>query len=638
MKILSIEVEGFLSIGKAFLPLDRKGTVLVEGVNHDSPADSNGAGKSSIFEALHWCLYGSTRRGGMGADDIINRHTKTGTLVVVLFEKRGMIYTVKRARKSKEHGTGLWVYDGGGGDLTKGTVKDTQAALEEIIGLSQVAFQKSVYFGQGDVKQIAEMTDGELKIVFEQALGLSQVPVDYQKVVGYRKGLEGQIAAKISARNTAQIILDSEMNSLAEKKAALENYSRDRAEKLEVTSRDIREVRAALNMLMSNARALEEEKATLKTEAAGLKGKLEGMAEVDMKVGGKLDAINADLTKYSAILPTILAEKSKVIKEAEEVKAGAGSKCGYCGLVMDEGAVKASLGRIEGKLAKLAEAEEKVKTGAAEANAEKEKISGTYRPFKEKMVEIETRYTETKTRLNRIDVEVASVNTAAMAKKADLCRLEEVFERIKTSDDGEETLKKAVDIALNAVSTKESEISSLEDEINGLSVKTEVVKMLEAALGNGGLKSLVFERVTPAINRYSNEFLSMLDPGVSVEISTVSYLKTGEAREKFSVAVESRAGSKGYAGHSGGEKQKINLAVSLAFNRLMRESSKDVPDMLILDEPFESLDAGSSEQVVDLLSGLDANNVFLITHNQAVKDLVPEKVTIEKRGGISSVC
>jgi len=56
MKIKQLRAISILSLGNILVNFDnyKGGTVLVEGINHDSPADSNGAGKSSVFEALYW--------------------------------------------------------------------------------------------------------------------------------------------------------------------------------------------------------------------------------------------------------------------------------------------------------------------------------------------------------------------------------------------------------------------------------------------------------------------------------------------------------------------------------------------------------------------------------------------------------
>lgn len=60
----SIKIKNFLSIGEAEVMFDEKGFTLVQGINNENPlSQSNGSGKSSIFDAIFWTLTGSTLRG-----------------------------------------------------------------------------------------------------------------------------------------------------------------------------------------------------------------------------------------------------------------------------------------------------------------------------------------------------------------------------------------------------------------------------------------------------------------------------------------------------------------------------------------------------------------------------------------------
>ena len=64
MKIGNVNIEGFMAIGSAVLGLADRGLVLIQGINKDdASAQSNGSGKSTIPDAISWCLYGVTARG-----------------------------------------------------------------------------------------------------------------------------------------------------------------------------------------------------------------------------------------------------------------------------------------------------------------------------------------------------------------------------------------------------------------------------------------------------------------------------------------------------------------------------------------------------------------------------------------------
>jgi len=67
VRLLKLTIQNFMSIRYAEVNLANQGLVLLQGVNQDSPAfDSNGAGKSSIFEALTYVLFEKTIRGLAG--------------------------------------------------------------------------------------------------------------------------------------------------------------------------------------------------------------------------------------------------------------------------------------------------------------------------------------------------------------------------------------------------------------------------------------------------------------------------------------------------------------------------------------------------------------------------------------------
>ena len=100
------------SIKEAKIDLNDRGLVLIEGVNEDDPsAKSNGAGKSSIVDALCWCLYGKTARG-VSSDAVVNRKTKKNCCVSVLIQDGEDEYPVVRSRKHDKNGTGLAVSEG----------------------------------------------------------------------------------------------------------------------------------------------------------------------------------------------------------------------------------------------------------------------------------------------------------------------------------------------------------------------------------------------------------------------------------------------------------------------------------------------------------------------------------------------
>jgi len=82
MYIDEVYIEGFACFGKTSITgLANRGLVLVDGENYYSEsAENNGSGKSSLFEAICWCLFDQTTKKQL-ADDVISTFVKGGTRV-----------------------------------------------------------------------------------------------------------------------------------------------------------------------------------------------------------------------------------------------------------------------------------------------------------------------------------------------------------------------------------------------------------------------------------------------------------------------------------------------------------------------------------------------------------------------------
>lgn len=163
--------------------------------------------------------------------------------------------------------------------------------------------------------------------------------------------------------------------------------------------------------------------------------------------------------------------------------------------------------------------------------------------------------------------------------------------------------------------------------------------LLEGIFGNGGIKSHLLDSITPELNRYANEYLEKLNPGNRVEISTISRTAKGEVREKFGIELSSMTGADEYKGCSGGEKTAVNLAISLAFNRVCSSVSESGVNLLFFDEPLENLNQEMAERAIELIDEIASvtGNVFVISHNPIIKELIPDAILVSKKDGISSL-
>ena len=110
MKIQQIEISNFLTIGSAKIELDDRGLILIQGVNGDDPsAESNGAGKSSVVDALCWGIYGTTARDVSG-DAVVNKTAKKDCCVHITMVEGDKQYRIVRWRKSSAYKNKSFIY------------------------------------------------------------------------------------------------------------------------------------------------------------------------------------------------------------------------------------------------------------------------------------------------------------------------------------------------------------------------------------------------------------------------------------------------------------------------------------------------------------------------------------------------
>jgi DNA repair exonuclease SbcCD ATPase subunit len=137
----------------------QSGVTLITGDNLDD-GTSEGAGKSSIANALCWALYGELPKD-TNIDDVIRTGQKSCMVTVQL--NNGSMIT--RSRKPNQ----LFISDWEVTSVEQGKdVKETQKMIESLIGMSFDTFCQSVYFAQNYTNKFITATqENKAKILSE---------------------------------------------------------------------------------------------------------------------------------------------------------------------------------------------------------------------------------------------------------------------------------------------------------------------------------------------------------------------------------------------------------------------------------------------------------------------------------------
>jgi len=168
MKVTKISIHNFLSIKHSEIDFDQGGNIVrIVGVNQDTkPISSNGAGKSSIIEAITFGLFGKTIRK-TNDRSLKNKYTKGKCSVTLVVNDNVVIERVKKPP--------MLSVKVDGENCTQDSILTTQAYLEQILNTNYNVFLASMVFGQGNSKDFLTATPEEKRSILQSFLDVGEL-------------------------------------------------------------------------------------------------------------------------------------------------------------------------------------------------------------------------------------------------------------------------------------------------------------------------------------------------------------------------------------------------------------------------------------------------------------------------------
>jgi exonuclease SbcC len=235
---------------KNFLPYRNPEPLIFEGIHLACLTGLNGAGKSSILDAITWALWGRAR--GKRDDDLV--HLGQNDMAVTLdFWHEGVVYRVLRRRAKGKTSTGdltLFAQQPEGHFLVmESGLRNAQPRINALLRLDYDTFINSAFLQQGKADSFTTKAPAERKKLLADILGLDQWR-DYEEIAKDRATqaknkkeiFELQIA-EIDRELATRPALEQEYAHAeiihAEATVALEN-ARQRLKEVESTPIDLR--------------------------------------------------------------------------------------------------------------------------------------------------------------------------------------------------------------------------------------------------------------------------------------------------------------------------------------------------------------------------------------------------------------
>lgn len=201
------------------------GVTLISGKNLDDGTDE-GAGKSSIPNALCWGLYGTLPKD-LNTDDVIKTGNKSCKVMIYLNDG----HVIERSRKPND----LCIWKPYASEPTKGKdSRETQQLINKLVGMSFDTFCQSVYFAQNyNNKFITATQEDKAKILSElQDLGIfdraSKKAIDLLKQ--YKMTDLQTLQSSKSHKAQMKALIESEFNTFCNLSS---NYDADKLKELD---------------------------------------------------------------------------------------------------------------------------------------------------------------------------------------------------------------------------------------------------------------------------------------------------------------------------------------------------------------------------------------------------------------------
>lgn len=645
MKIASAIIENFLTIGHAEISLDNKGLVLIQGDNRDDPSTvSNGAGKSSVPDAISWCLYGITARGVSG-DSVVNNTVGNNCRVTVTVTDGDVKYEIRRHRKHKSgknalmvdkyvaDSFGVWTHEG---NLTKGTDKLTQDVVDKIMGCSHEVFCAAIYAGQENMPDIPQMTDKQLKVLVEEGAGIDRLQQAYEVAKLRNQAATKALDACSAKLEATKVNINRLENDLTAHRKRYIDWEDDKLIRIAGAKQEAKDLIVEAQKV--KATIDEEGLKKARAELGESEKRLESLgeeAENEKALADVVTTMRAELATAKSAAHLAARTALTLKAELENIEKRVGTPCGECGKLYCEDDLDEAHKIAEAKLsAARIDVERADKAFKACAENERQALSA-----------LET-YRATMTDVSAILALQRSLRASISVEEKKALQVDKLTRDAKNKLDVVRKIEAESNPYTDIVEDTNNrharalvESAAIGEELKTLEEAAEIAKGVVDVFGPAGVRAHILDTVTPFLNARTSEYLGKLSDGnISAVWNTISATAKGELREKFNIEVTNDKGADSFAGLSGGEKRKVRLATSMALQDLVASRATKPIDLFIADEVDHALDEAGLERLMGILEekAREHGTVLVISHN-SLGEWIREQALVVKEGGISRI-
>jgi len=540
-----------LSSGNNFTDIDftESSTTLVVG--------HNGAGKSTMLDALSFGLFGKPHRK-ISKTQLINTINNKGTLVEVEFSIGTQNYKIVRGIKPNKFE--IWV---GGNMLNQSShAKEYQQMLEKnILKLTHKSFHQIVVLGSSSFVPFMQLAGGARREVIEDLLDINI----FSKMNGLLKEkmsiLKGEITDNGHGIELIKTKINAQKKSLRELTALNTAHRAEKEDAITALYAEIKELNDFNDKNMSNA-----------------------STQLD-DVSKKLESLNTKKQKLIEFQSTFKSQIKTVVKEAKFFDEN--EICPTCDQAIDD---------------TLRE------TKKSDAQTRAKELNDAITKSKEEM----DKYEQTQGELTASYETARDLQNAVQSNQSTITRLQRDIDRIRNEIDEMSDTKSQFAEANAELEQLSKDLESKQDEKYTLHEQYSYNQISSELLKDSGIKTKIIKQYIPVINQLTNQYLQILDFFVHFDLDE-SFNETIRSRFRDNFSYDSFSeGEKQRIDLSllFTWRQIAKMKNSVATNLLILDETFD-----------SSLDDDGVDNLMKILYSLgEETNVFVISHKSELED------------------
>ena len=699
LEFKEITIRNFLSFGNVpqTLPLNDKLYQVIVGLNKDksnSDIDRNGVGKSTIFEAIHYALFGKSIGNKVTLGNLINNINKKNMVVSLKFKKDDTDYEIIRGRspnilKFIKNGQDKET------DESQGDSRETQQDIEKVIGMNEDLYNQIVCLSC-KVPVFLDQTTSNQKNIIEKILGIDIISEKIDALKNLIKETKNSLNNEefkyqtIDAQNK-NLIASIEKLKL-EHQQAKNNWYQDINNKIQQTNMELSELnKINIDKEMENFKLLEKylelegvnkQNQQLKDSLSDELKKCENNINYDIEELKKYQ--NIDFAKEKEILEfNELQQKKKLEYQSAEVEHKMNvqklqlaqkefqnltaeinsnknilettnpSVCPTCGQPIDKNRYNFWKNDIENKINKLQDECHQVDMQILDLNNIVSSFNQETFNFKESKYSTLSQLLNDENNLQKIisDLETNENRKQNILKDIDKIVIVEIGEKPKvcynTYDEimnhtlKIKTLKSNLEVLQQQLTTnpfeqQEKSIIELENNIQPLDDSN--IKKLNDDLEHQNLLLKLLNNPNSFIRQaILDTSLEFLNNKIIQYLEELGSMHVVTFNNDMSISIKLMDVEYGYV--SSGEMGRISTALTLAFRDAWESLNNCSINLLAMDEVIDriGLDTAGVEMMVECLKKKKDKNILLVTHNEHLINQSPCTLTLIKENGFTDI-